>query len=179
MNSIKKIVVIGPESSGKTTLCKDLAAYYQTSWIPEYARTYLEENGSNYQYEDLEKIARGQLKLEDAFLMQDKNIDGIKSLKHVFFDTNLEVIKIWSHVVYGKCHHVILQELSKRRYDFYLICKPDLDWESDPMRENPDAVKRWTHYHMYLDSIVYSNIPFAIIEGKGENRFNKLNTFVN
>ena len=75
VNSIKKIVVIGPESSGKTTLCKDLATYHQTSWIPEYARIYLEENGSNYQYEDLEKIARGQLKLEDEFLMQDKSIE--------------------------------------------------------------------------------------------------------
>ncbi len=168
MNTIKKIVVVGPESSGKTTLCKALATHYETSWIPEYARTYLEEKGSNYTYEDLEKIAKGQLHAEDEIKSHHTN-----SIEPVFLDTNLEVIKIWSHIVYGKCSHYVLNELSKRQYDFYLICKPDLNWTPDLLRENPEPENRWKHYHMFVDAILHSNTPFAIIYGKGDDRFER------
>ena len=93
-----------------------------------------------------------------------------KPINPVFLDTNLEVIKIWSHIVYGKCSHFILQELSKRNYDFFLLCKPDLEWKPDPLRENPEPEKRWKHYHMFLNTVVHSNSRFAIIEGKEDKR---------
>lgn len=167
MLAAKKIVVIGPESSGKTTLCQALAKNYQTQWVPEYARTYLEENGSSYQYEDLEKIAIGQLQLEDRLYAE------LKQPKPIFLDTNLEVIKIWSHEVFGRCSTHILNELSHRTYDFYLLCKPDLIWAPDPLRENEDLNKRERHYHLFLDTLVHAHLPFAIIDGQGDNRIHK------
>ena len=65
METIKKIVIIGPESTGKSTLCEKLAAHYQTLWVPEYAREYLEKHGTDYSYEDLLTIAKGQIELEE------------------------------------------------------------------------------------------------------------------
>ena len=69
MEAIKKFVVIGPESTGKSTLCSQLAAYYKTNWVPEYAREYLEKNGTEYSYDDLLTIAKGQINLEEQCKM--------------------------------------------------------------------------------------------------------------
>ena len=65
MKPIQKIVVLGPESTGKSTLCAALAAHYQTIWTPEYARAFLSKNGTKYTYDDLLTIAKGQIKNED------------------------------------------------------------------------------------------------------------------
>jgi NadR type nicotinamide-nucleotide adenylyltransferase len=164
---IKKMVVLGPESSGKTTLCEALASHFQTSHIPEFARSYLNEKGGAYQYEDLEIIARGQIKNEEESI---KLHLATQKIKPIFFDTNLEVIKIWSQEIYGKCSQFILNELAVRKYDFYFLCKPDLPWVHDPLRENPEEEKRWRHYHLFLDAVLESKVPFGIIEGIDERR---------
>ncbi|RYY85786.1 MAG: ATPase, partial [Chitinophagaceae bacterium] len=116
---IKKIVIIGPESSGKSTLCKQLAAHYNTSWCPEYARTYLEVNGAAYEYGDLLRIAQGQLALED-WLAQE----AIEP--YYFVDTNLYVLKVWYEVVFGQCPPWILKQCAAQQCDLYLLCTPDL-----------------------------------------------------
>ncbi len=164
---INKIVILGPESSGKTTLCEALASHYQTNHIPEFARSYLNEKGGTYQYEDLEIIAKGQLRMEEEAIHKHQ---GSGNIQPIFFDTNLEVIKIWSQEVYGKCSSFILNELAVREYDFYLLCKPDLPWTYDPLRESPEEEKRWRHYHLFLDAVLESKRPFGIIEGINEDR---------
>ena len=73
MEAIKKIVVIGPESTGKSTLCSQLAAHYNTLWVPEYAREYLEKNGTNYSYDDLLAIAKGQINSEENLVINIQN----------------------------------------------------------------------------------------------------------
>ena len=96
----KKIVVIGPESTGKSTLCEQLATKYNSNWVPEYAREYLMKLGRPYTYDDLLIIARGQLDQEDRIT---------SSLKSplVFIDTDMYVMKVWSEYVFGKCHSFI------------------------------------------------------------------------
>ena len=108
MPSLKKIVVIGPESTGKSSLCEALATHYRTSWVPEYAREYLETHGMDYSFDDLLTIARGQLALEDR-LYAAAEAAGKELL---FIDTDLYVIKVWSEFVFGRCHPWILDRKS-------------------------------------------------------------------
>ena len=70
---IRKVAIIGPESTGKSTLCTQLAAHYQTLWVPEYAREYLETKGTSYTYDTLLEIAKGQVSSEERYLEQIKS----------------------------------------------------------------------------------------------------------
>ena len=121
---IKKIVIIGPESAGKSTLCEKLASHYQTLWVPEYAREYLEKHGTDYVYEDLLTIAKGQIESEERIGRQ--LIAGNTSLpgtterpkdhsKKLFVDTDMYVMKVWCEFVFNKCHNWILNRIAERR----------------------------------------------------------------
>ena len=116
---VKTIVITGPESTGKTTLCKQLAAHFDTQWIPEFARSYIDDLNRPYLKKDLLEIAKGQMELEKKTTQ--------KSNKPVFLDTSLEVIKIWSEYKYGICDDWILEQLKKRKHFLYLLCQPDIE----------------------------------------------------
>lgn len=91
---LKKIVILGPESTGKSTLCEQLASHYNTLWCPEYAREYLLKNGMSYSYDDLLTIAKGQLNLED------KKVSAVQDKPFVFIDTDMYVMKVWCEFVF-------------------------------------------------------------------------------
>ena len=159
---LKKIVVIGPESTGKSSLCEGLAAHYQTSWVREYAREYLLAHGMNYGFEELTTIAKGQLALED---------EGVKVAKSILFiDTDMYVMKVWSEFVFGRCDSWILDQIGKRQYDAYLLCKTDLPWVKDELREYPDLVSREKLYHIYRDILINQSVPWAEIGGQEQQR---------
>src|SRR5579871_1548096 len=161
---LKKIVIIGPESTGKSTLCENLAAHFHTGWVREYAREYLEEHGMGYSYETLSVIARGQLELEDAATRSlAADAAATRSLAALagtaeaakapspdialFIDTDMYVMKVWSEYVFGRCEPWILDEIVRRKYDGYLLCNTDLPWAPDPLREYPDPGIRERLYH--------------------------------
>jgi NadR type nicotinamide-nucleotide adenylyltransferase len=127
---MKKIVLTGPESSGKTTLAELLAEYYQTLWVPEYARFYVEHLGRPYTELDLLNVAKEQIRQEDIVAGQVSNV--------LICDTDLITIKIWQQEKFGGTFLWLNQEIAKRHYDVYLLCHPDMPWEADPLRENPD-----------------------------------------
>jgi len=169
---IKKIVVIGPESTGKSTLCTQLATQFQTEWCPEYAREYLLEHGTNYSFDDLLTIAQGQLRLEDTVtsnLSQQPTTNG----QRLFIDTDMYVMKVWCEFVFGKCHRWILDRIAERKYDLYLLCKPDLPWVKDELREYPDEATRVKLYHYYRDLLVHQSTPWVEISGGYEERLEK------
>ena len=172
---IKKIVIIGPESTGKSTLCEQLATHYATQWVPEYAREYLDTNGTHYGYEDLYKIAQGQIEGEDKAVdrcqVQDdgKEQSAVNS-QQLFIDTDLYVIKVWSEFVFNKCDNRILTSIANRQYDFYLICNIDLPWVKDNLREYPDLHTREKLFHYYKEAIVNQAVPWCIISGNYEER---------
>ncbi|HEY8388848.1 MAG TPA: ATP-binding protein [Parasegetibacter sp.] len=166
--ALKKIVVIGPESTGKSTLCQALASHFNTVWVEEYAREYLETNGIAYQYNDLSEIAAGQLNLENKYFARLKNDQNV-----IMIDTNLYVIKIWSEYVYGTCEPWILETIAQRTYDLYLLCKTDIPWEFDPLREYPDLAAREKLYHIYKDHMVNQHVPWVEIGGSYEERFER------
>jgi NadR type nicotinamide-nucleotide adenylyltransferase len=169
---LKKIVVIGPESTGKSTLCEALAKHYRSEWVREYAREWLSTYGKQYSYEDLSTIARGQLALEDraATAAGTAMADGAPAERFLFIDTDLYVIKVWSEYVFGRCEAWILEEIARRNYDAYLLCCTDLPWAAEELREYPDQETRDRLFHIYKDLLVNQNIPWAEIRGTAGQR---------
>jgi NadR type nicotinamide-nucleotide adenylyltransferase len=174
MESLKKIVIIGPESTGKITFCEALARHYQTDWVHEFAREYLLASGMAYTYDDLLTIAKGQIGVEDE--MKDKAAATLTrmalppqsatgSVVPFFIDTDLYVMKVWCEFVFGKCHQWIIDQIVERSYDLYLLCNTDLPWTKDELREYPDLGTRETLFHIYKDIMVNQNTPWIEIIG--------------
>ena len=166
MNKLKKIVILGPESTGKSTLCDALSKHYQTIWCEEYAREYLSKNGTAYTYENLLTIAEGQIANEER--ATQKAIQENKS--HLIIDTDMYVMKVWCEYVFNNCHPYILDQISKRQYDAYLLCDIDLPWTADEMREYPDEQPRKELFALYKELLMNQNTPWGIVSGTGEAR---------
>lgn len=183
MPSLKKIVIIGPESTGKSTLCARLAQHYNTTWVPEFARSYLEKNGMEYTYESLLIIAKGQLDLEETYTrnqIRNQNPMAIGSeiqnnTRHpfLFIDTDMYVMKVWCEFVFDKCYSWILNQAATRKYDLYLLCNIDLPWVKDNLREYPDLDMRSKLYRHYEDIMVNQHTPWIDISGDYEQRFTR------
>ncbi len=163
---MKKVVVIGPESTGKSTLCRQLADHYGVSWVPEYARQYLLQHGAKYVYDDLLTIAKGQLALEDEYAAAAEG-------PVLFVDTDMYVMKVWCEFVYEKCHQWILDQIAKRKYDLYFLCDIDLPWIQDGLREYPDIVSRQKLYRIYKDIMINQPLPWLEISGSEDERLQK------
>ena len=163
---MKRVVVLGPESTGKSTLALDLSNHYQAYYVKEYARDYLKFKNKHYLVEDLLQIARGQLRLEDEAEQECRK----KNLSMIFYDTDLTVIKIWSEFKYGECDPFILGQYIQRKYDLYLLTYPDLEWHPDPMRENPNDDDRMKIFELYQNDLKSRNVEFRIIRGIGDER---------
>jgi len=136
---IQILVITGPESSGKTTLANKLHQNYGIPTIAEYARTYLTQKEGTYVYEDLELIAKCQN-------IQENQAHTKYPL--ILCDTDLVTIEIWSQEVFGKTINLPIPHTSKKHY---LLCKPDIPWEADQLRENPaDRDRLFEVYEAYL-----------------------------
>ena len=144
-----KIAIVGPECTGKSELAETLALHYNTAWVPEYARHYIDNLVRPYNESDLVVIAHGQMRLEDEYARDSNRI--------LFCDTTLLVIRIWSEFKFGDCDPSILDELGKRKYDLHLLTYVDIPWQDDPQREHPD--KRDQLYQIYL---MLDNFPLCM-----------------
>ena len=159
---MKKVVVIGPESTGKSTLSEKLAAHFNTVWTPEYAREYIDQLPRPYGEHDLLEIAAGQVALERQQLLRANNV--------LICDTDLYVIKVWSEHKYGQCDPRILSQIAKQQCDLYLLTYIDLPWEEDPQREYPDPEMRHYFYHIYRDIVMQSGAYWEDIRGGYDER---------
>lgn len=157
---IKKVVVLGPECTGKSELSEFLAKEFKTVWVEEFARTYINNLQRPYGLSDLVNIAKGQLYLEDTLTS--------KANKLLICDTDLYVIKIWSTFKYGYCDPEILKSIASRKYDLYLLTYIDIPWEADPQREHPD--QRELLYELYLNEMRNQSGPFTEIKGTRDQR---------
>jgi NadR type nicotinamide-nucleotide adenylyltransferase len=173
--AVKRIVVIGPESTGKSTLCEELSQHFDAPWCPEFAREYLMSYGNTYSYDDLLTIAKGQLALEDEYAIlaekEWREQQGQKTKSPLLFiDTNMYVMKVWCEFVFGNCHSFIIEQIVERPYDLYLLCNTDLPWTKDELREYPDHETRQQLYLMYKDILVNQHVPWVNISGNDEER---------
>ena len=167
---LQKIVVLGPESTGKSTLSEALAKHYGVVDCKEYARQYLHDNGTKYNFEDLLTIAKGQLTLEQAAIQKAEQLFIEQSKNKIFIDTNMYVMKVWCEYVFNNCHTFILDQIHTRKYDLYLLCDIDLPWSPDEMREYPDEKPRKELFAIYKDILINQNTPWAIVSGLGDQR---------
>ena len=160
-----KIIVTGPESSGKTTLCKALSKHFNLPFSKEFAREYLNSLNRDYNQDGLLKIAEGQLKSE-------QNIQ--------LLDTDLITLKIWSKYKYGSCDKWILNQLEKQKSEnrFYLLCMPDILWQADPQRENQDD--REELFELYKKELENLSHNYYIIEGENRtiNAISKISSLI-
>jgi NadR type nicotinamide-nucleotide adenylyltransferase len=172
--ALKKIVVIGPESTGKSTLCGYLADYYNTLWCPEFAREYLLENGTDYTIDDLITIAKGQLdEVQKHIEALQSQMDQTGIVKPLIIDTDMYVMKVWAEYVFGTCPTFILDEINKQDFDLYLLCKPDIPWVKDELREYPDEKPRQELFQIYKDILINQQTPWVEISGGFEERNQK------
>ena len=160
-----KIIVTGPENSGKTTLCKALSKHFNIHFSEEYAREYIDKLDRTYNQTDLLEIAKGQL-------LSEHNAQ--------ILDTDLITIKIWSNYKYGNCDKWILKQIEKQKAEkrFYLLCKADIPWEGDPQRENPnDRVELFEIYKQELDNLGHD---YFIVKGGNriENSIAKISQLI-
>ena len=183
--AFKKIVVIGPESTGKSTLCEQLAQHYNTMWCPEFAREYLLTYGTNYDFYDLLNIAKGQIAMEEEYIQQVR-LSGSRENRRtpegsfgltdlppsglLFIDTDMYVLKVWCEFVFENCHQWIIDQIVERKYDLYLLCNTDLPWTKDALREYPDLKSREKLYAIYKDIMINQSTPWADISGNTEER---------
>ena len=167
-----KVGIIGPESTGKSTLSCYLANRYDGLLVPEYARVYLEERARErggayaYTHEDVLRIAKQQVEHLRQLAEEDRRrISG----EYAFFDTELIVTKVWLLHKYGDCPAFVEEALHQYPMDVYLLCYPDLEWEPDPVRENPNI--REYLFDWYEREIQALDIPYYIIRHTSEGDF--------
>lgn len=163
-----RVVLYGPESTGKTTLAKALAAHYQTPWVPEFARPYLQEKWDKHQavctLADLPIIARGQLAAENAAVAQANRL--------ILCDTNILVTKVWSETHFeGYCAPELKTILAQTHYDLYLLTSIDVPWEKDDLRDRPNDREEMLGY--FKQQLEQYNFPYLVLEGNPKERVEK------
>jgi len=171
--TIIKIALFGPESTGKTTLARQLADYYETEWVPEFARDYLQEKWEENKHicvaDDMMPIAYGQTALEN------KKLETAN--KYLFCDTNLMVTKVFSEMYYGFCDPLLNDAALKHEYDLFFLTDIDVPWEKDDIRDTPNG--RETIFSVFKQTLIDTKKPFITLSGDKECRLKKAVSIIN
>ena len=165
---LKRVAIIGSESTGKTWLAKSLANHYNTEMVSEYARDYFNDKEYQYSPDILVDIAKGQLKNEENAAMLSNGI--------MFCDTEFIVMKIWSKVVFDTVPVWIEKQVKGHVYDLYLLCYPDLEWEPDPLRNN--SHNRQYIYNLFVKELEENKFNYRVVKELGDRRIKNAINFV-
>ena len=160
---MKTIVITGPESTGKTTLLRSLRSRFEAIFVPEYARIFLNKKSVHTEFHHVLRIAQGQLELYDKAC--ENNPDYIIS------DTDLLVLHVWSKLKFPDFDFGKFYSWEKRPVDLYLLCEPDIPWESDELREDPEG--RYKIFNIYKKILSKEAKNFIILSGEEQERIEK------
>lgn len=163
-----KIVLFGPESTGKTTLSRQLARYYNSVWVPEYAREYLQNKWNNERKtcepEDLLPIAEGQMELENNLSQKTDSV--------LICDTDLLETKVYSEAYYvGSCDPILEKYALKNTYDLYFLTYIDTPWEADDLRDKPND--RLRMFEAFEKELIKQKRPYILLKGNKKERLNE------
>ncbi|MBB2150945.1 AAA family ATPase [Pedobacter gandavensis] len=162
---IKKIAIVGPESTGKSTIAQQLAKHYQTLWVPEYARYYCAALTNPCNLQDEVNMYHGQLALEESIL-------AIAEKDLIFCDTTFITVKVWSDEVFGNTPEIVLNALPLHTYDLYLLMDIDLPWQEDPLRDFPHKREHFMQvWHQELQNLTAN---YVVINGTEERLSNAI-----
>ena len=159
--AIPKIAVVGPESTGKSTMSAYLAKHYNTVWVPEYARDYCAKLTEPYTWQDEINMFYGQLDLEAEMLPMANEL--------LICDTTFITVKIWSDYTFGRTPQEVLDELPKHTYDLYLLLNIDLPWEEDPLRDFPHMREHFMQ--IWIKELQALDARYVLISGTGDDRY--------
>lgn len=159
----RRIILTGPESTGKTMLTVALATRYGAPYIAEYARDYIMGLQRPYTLEDVVHIARKQVEQMDQY--------SALNPEYLFVDTYLIITKVWFDLVFHKIPGWIDVEIARTKHDLYLLCRPDIPWEPDPVRENGGPMRE-VLFNRYENELSIAGLSYAYVEGDGEARVN-------
>lgn len=163
-----KVVLFGPESTGKTTLSRQLARYFNSVWVPEYAREYLQDVWNNErrtcESKDLLPIAEGQMKLENELAQKTNSV--------LICDTDLLETKVYSEAYYlGTCDPILEQYALQNTYDLYFLTYIDVPWEADDLRDKPN--ERVRMFEAFENTLKRYNRPYVVLKGNKKERLEK------
>jgi len=168
--SVTKIAILGAESTGKTTLCRDLAAHFGSLWVPEYMRTYLQAKWDNEQltctWDDLLPIAQGQIALENKLAIQVSEIAD--NNHYLFCDTSLFELMAYSNWYYDDCPAALTHAALAHHYDLILLTEVDTPWVADDLRDSPHQRDEISDY--FASQLTHHNKPFHRIGGDRDER---------
>ncbi|MCY1517387.1 nicotinamide-nucleotide adenylyltransferase [compost metagenome] len=170
---IKKIAIVGPESTGKSTLSWQLAQHYGVAWVPEYARYYCAALTAPCTLQDEVNMFHGQLALEDSIL-------ATTTADFIICDTTFLTVKIWSDEMLGKTPQIVLDTLITRPYDFYVLLDIDLPWEEDPLRDFPH--QREHFMKIWHEELQVLNADYVVVGGLHDrlpNAIKVIDSFLN
>lgn len=185
-DSIVMVAVLGAESTGKTTLCKDLAAHLKGLWVPEYMRSYLQNKWDTQQatctWDDLLPIAQGQIDLENKIVKQaaEKNLqvtDAKDIINYVFCDTSLFELMIYAHWYYDDCPTQLTKAALRHHYDLTLLTEVDVPWVADDLRDSPNDRLAIRAY--FESRLSHFNKLFSPIGGTRSQRVAKVEKCLN
>ncbi|SFH13958.1 AAA family ATPase [Pedobacter insulae] len=157
MNSaIKKIAIVGPESTGKSTISKALAKHYQVPWVPEYARYYCAALTADCTLQDEINMFHGQVALEESVL-------AITESDFIICDTTFLTVKIWSDEMLGETPQIVTDALQAKPYDFYVLLDIDLPWMEDPLRDFPHMREHFMS--VWHKELKFLNANYVVVGG--------------
>lgn len=170
--TIKKIAIVGPESTGKSTMSIALSKHYGVPWVPEYARYYCAALKQECNLQDEINMFHGQVALEESIL-------ATAETDFIICDTTFLTVKIWSDEFFGKTPQIVIDALTERPYDFYLLLDIDLPWQEDPLRDFPHMREHFMEiWHKELKALNANYVVVNGIENRLQNAVHTIDDFL-
>ncbi len=170
--AIKKIAIVGPESTGKSTISQQLANHYNVAWVPEYARYYCAALKQECNLQDEINMFHGQVALEESIL-------ATAQTDFIICDTTFLTVKIWSDEFFGETPQIVIDALTERPYDFYLLLDIDLPWQEDPLRDFPHMREHFMNiWHKELKALNANYVVVNGIENRLQNAIDVIDRFL-
>jgi len=170
--TIKKIAIVGPESTGKSTMSIALAKHYKVAWVPEYARYYCAALTSDCTLQDEINMFHGQVALEESVLATTET-------DFIICDTTFATVKIWSDEMLGETPQIVLDALLTRPYDLYILLDIDLPWQEDPLRDFPHMREHFMNiWHKELKALNANYVVVGGIENRLQNAIDVIDKFL-